>query len=160
VSPISAVEDFKDRIKVHWEARSEQAPYPHAEASTLAEFSEQTGIPLPSLVERLERTGIKVSDPAAQTIDELARAGRLTPNELFARISRERDGGSEGHGQGMGRLTLRELCEQRGIAPERALEALRAEGYAADETMTLKSIAEQKDATPWEIRELIIKKAR
>ncbi len=160
IPPLSGIADLNDRIKAHWEGRSEQAPYPHAEASTLADFSEKTGIPLATLVERLERAGITVDDPASQTIDELARAGGLTPNALFARISRERDGGSEGHGMGMGRLTLQELCEQRGIDPARAIEVLREEGYAADASMSLKSLAEQKDVTPWEIRELIIKRAK
>lgn len=160
VPPISAVDELKDRIKAHWEGRSEQAPYPHAEASTLADFSEKTGIPPATLVELLERAGIKVSDPAAQTLEELARGRGLSPKELFAAISREREGGAEGHGMGTGRLTIQELCEQRSIPLERALGVLREEGYAADASMSLKSLAEQKGVTPWEIRELIIKRAK
>jgi hypothetical protein len=160
IPPLSGIADLNDRIKAHWEGRSEQAPYPHAEASTLADFSEKTGIPPATLVERLARAGISVDDPASQTLEDLARARGLSPNELFAAISRERESGAAGHGMGTGRLTIQELCEQRGIDPARALEVLREEGYSADAAMTLKSLAEQKGVTPWEIRELIVKRAQ
>jgi len=78
IPPLSGIADLNDRIKAHWEGRSEQAPYPHAEASTLADFSEKTGIPLATLVERLARAGITVDDPASQTLEGLARAHDAT----------------------------------------------------------------------------------
>jgi hypothetical protein len=94
--PFSTVVDLNTRIKAYWENRSEQAPYPHAELSTLAEFSQRTGIPLPVLQERLSESGITAGDPNVQTLEELARANNLRPNELFSKISNRRDSG--GHG--------------------------------------------------------------
>jgi hypothetical protein len=160
IPPFSTVADLNDRIKAHWEGRSEQAPYPHAEASTFADFSGRTGIPVADLMERLARAGITVDDPASRTLDDIARANGLSPKELFARISGSSASGSEGHGQGLGRLTVRDLCESIGIPLERALDVLREEGYAAEGATTLKTLAAQKGSTPAEIKSLIAEKSK
>ena len=160
VPPFSSVVNLNDRIKAHWESRSAQAPYPHAEDSRLADFSERTGVSLAVLMERLAQSGITVDDPATQTLGDLARARGLTPNELFARISGESKGASEGHGKGLGRQTIRELCEESGMPLEKALGALRQEGYAAEAATTLKELAEQKGTSPAEVRDLIVEKSK
>jgi len=159
IPPFRGIVELNDRIKAHWENRSEQAPYPHAEASTLDDFSKRTGIPLEALLERLSRAGIRVDDAAAQTLGELARARGLSPNEIFARISEEKMSASEGHGMGLGRLTIKEICDQSGIPVERALDVLRQEGHTAEAVTTLKELAEQRGSTPVEIRDLILEKS-
>ena len=159
IPPFSNIADLNDRIKAHWESRSVQAPYPHAEDSRLDEFSEQTGTPLDVLVERLSRAGIKVDDPASQTLGDLARAQGLTPNELFAKISGESKSVTEGHGMGLGRLTVEVLCGQNGIPLEKALDILRREGYVVESGTTLKALAEQKGITPADIKDLIVENA-
>jgi hypothetical protein len=163
IPPLGSVGDLNDRIKAHWESRSAQAPYPHAEAALLSDFCEQTGIAMPVLLERLERAGITVEDPSSQTLGDLARARGLAPNELFAGISGESAGGSsgsEGHGAGLGRRTVRDICDDAGIDLERALEALEREGYTVDASTTLKALAEQKGGAPAEIRDLIVEKGK
>lgn len=158
IPPLGTITDLNDRIKAHWESRSEQAPYPHAEASTVADFAKRMRMPLEDLAARLATAGAAVADPESQTLDDLARARGVTPRELFGMISAERVTGV--HGQGLGQLTVRELCENEGLSLDRALEALKAEGYDAEASSALKELAGQKGVTPAEVKAAIVRSAK
>lgn len=154
IPPFSSIIALNDGIKAYWESQSTQAPYPHAEASTLTDFSERTGISLKVLQERLAGAEIAVSDPASQTFEDLARGHRLSPTDLFAKISGTSSSG--GQGAGVGRQTLRTLCESSGIALPKALDTLQKQGFSANAESTLKALAEQKGMRPAEVRDLLI----
>jgi hypothetical protein len=159
IPPFSSISSLNDRIKVHWENRSSQAPYPHAEASTLADFSRRTGMSLTVLKERLTQSGIITAvDPESQTLADLAEAHGFTPGELFIRISAAPPGSAAGHGSGLGRRTLRSICESHGIPVNEALDILQQNGLTAEADSTLKSLAEQKGITPAEVRDMLVEK--
>ncbi len=154
--PFSSVVQLNDRIKAYWESQSAQAPYAHAEASTLAEFSEMTGISIEILEKRFATAGIKLDGPASQTIGELARIHDLSPKDLFSKTSDRR--GLKGYGMGIGRQTLESLCESTSIPLERAVDVLQQKGFTAEAGSTLKYLSEQKGISPAEVKELIIEK--
>jgi uncharacterized membrane protein YgcG len=177
VPPFSSIVALNGSIKAHWERRSARAPYPHAELSTLSDFSERTGISRTVLLERLVASGITADDATSRTLEELAKTRGLSPNELFARITGTRASGgrgmgsggrgmgsggrgmgSGGRGMGPGRQTLENLCESNGIPLEKALSVLRQQGFAARAESTLRSLADEKGMSPAEVRDLIIEK--
>lgn len=157
IPPFSSVVALNDSIKTYWERQDAQAPYPHAESSTLADFAERTGVPLTVLQQRLASSGIIVNNPASETLEDLARANGLSPNELFARISATNSsGGSGGLGAGLGLQTVQRLCETSNIPLEKALDILQQQGFAANPETTLKALAEEKGISPAEVRGLLI----
>jgi hypothetical protein len=152
--PFASVIQLNSSIKEYWESRSEQAPYPHAEASTLSDFSNMTGVSLDLLVESLGRAGIEVNNPTSQTIEDLARIHNLSPKDLFVKISVA--GGPTGRGTGIGKQTLESLCLSTNVVLETAIEGLKKQGFEAKKGTTLKSLGEQKGISPAEVRGLII----
>lgn len=156
IPPFSSIVALNDGIKAYWESQSAQAPYPHAEISTLVDFSERTGVSLTVLQERLTGAGITANDPASQTLEDLAHAHHLSPTELFARISQRNTSG--GQGSGWGRQTLQSLCESSGVPLEKALNILQQQGFTASAESTLKALAEQKGMSPTEVRNLLVEK--
>jgi hypothetical protein len=154
VPPFSSVIALNDRIKIYWENQNVQAPYPHAEISTLTDFSERTGISLEKLQERFATTGIAVKDPSTQTIADLARVANLSPNELFGRISESQ--GFKGGGAGLGQQTLPKLCESLGIPLDHALNTLKEHGFTVETGSTLRNLAQQKGMSPMEVRDLLM----
>lgn len=153
VPPFSTVVEVNDRIKLYWENRNVQAPYPHAEDSVLQEFCTRSGLSVDQVTERLNTAGITVRDPATETIRDLAEARGITPLELFSRILPERS--VSGGGSGMGRLTVQDFCEQQGLSLEKALELLHHEGFEAQETSTLKTLAGQKGMKPMQLKGIL-----
>ncbi len=154
VPPFSSIVVLNDGIKAYWESRSSQAPYPHAEISTLTDFSERTGISLTVLQKRLAAAGITVSDPASQTFEALAHAHGLSPTDLFAKISARNT--SRGQGSGLGRQTIRSLCERDSLPLEKILGVLQQQGFTASAESTLKNLAEQKGMSPADVRDLLV----
>jgi len=175
IPPFSSIVALNGNIKAYWENRNAQAPYPHAELSTLSDFSERTGISLPVLQERLAAAGFAAGDVTSRTLEELAKTRGLSPKELFAKITGTRASGgrgmgsggrgmgaggrgmgSGGRGMGPGRQTVESLCESNGIPLEKALSALRQQGFAARAESTLRDLADEKGMSPAEVRDLII----
>ncbi len=163
--PFSYVVDLNDHIRASWEARSAPAPYPHAEASTLAAFARRTGVPLEVLKERLARLGLASPDNQT-TLAETAKALGLTPEALFERLDLPAAPGAPamtraqtpaGHGTGtnLGRRSLEELCLERGLDLEEALAALDKAGIPARAHDRLKDIATGAQCTPAAIVALI-----
>lgn len=153
VPPFSTIISINDRIKLYWENQNIQAPYPHAEDSTVQDFCERTGMSPERLMERFQSVGIVVNDPAVETLREIAEAAGFSPLELFSRISKEQP--APGGGSGLGRLSVKALCEQEGIPLEKALEALRREGFDVQDDSTFKSLAGQKGVTPMEVKQVL-----
>ncbi len=77
-------------------------------------------------------------------------------NESSAEISERRV--PRGPGAGLGRQTLRSLCEINGVSLDKALEVLEQQGFAARAESTLKALGEQKGMSPAEVRDLLMEK--
>ena len=94
-----------------------------------------------------------MKDPNTETIRDLAFAHDMKPMELFSKMPAGSK--TQGSGSGLGRYTVRILCEESGIPLENALETLRREGFDARADSTLKSLAEQSGRSPMQIKRLV-----
>lgn len=163
VPPFSSIMAANARLKAYWEARSYRAPYPHAEASTLAEFAERTSVDLEQLKTRLADMGANVSD-LATTIGSAARELGVSPAELFERLGASSGhttgsgggrGASGGSGSGFGRQTLADVCRASGVDVQQAIAALKAKGIQADAGERLRDIADRAGVRPPEIIDMV-----
>jgi hypothetical protein len=162
VPPFGSIMAANTRIKAYWDARSAQAPYPHAEAATLEEFARQTGTNLEQLKTRLAEMGVDANDPAT-TIGSAARQLDLSPGELFERLGAagrgagagRRGGGGGGGGSGFGRQTLEQVCRASGVDVQQAIAMLKAEGVQAGAGETLRDIADRAGVRPPDILDMI-----
>jgi hypothetical protein len=163
VPPFSSIMAANTRLKAYWEARSYRAPYPHAEASTLAEFAEQTGVALEQLKTRLADMGANVSDPAT-TVGSAARELGVSPAELFERLGASSGrtagpgggrGASGGSGSGFGQQTLEDVCRASGVDVQQAIAALKAKGIQAGARERLRDIADRAGVRPPEIIDMV-----
>ncbi len=161
VPPFSTIIAGGERMKAYWEARSYQAPYPHAEAATLEEFCEQTGTDLERFKTRLAAMGVDVNEPGT-TVGSAARQIGLSPGELFEQLRISGTGGTGagrgaggGGGTGFGRQTLEQVCRAAGVDVQQAIAMLEAEGVQAEADETLRDIADRAGVRPPEIVDLI-----
>ena len=153
IPPFSTIVAVNNQIKLYWERLHIQAPYPHAEDSTLRDFCDRTGLSPDAIAKQLGAAGVHVKDPNTETIRDLAFAHDMKPMELFSKMPAGSK--TQGSGSGLGRYTVRILCEESGIPLENALETLRREGFDARADSTLKSLAEQSGRSPMQIKRLV-----
>lgn len=159
--PFRYVVDVNDRIKAYWDERSETAPYPHAEDSTVEEFARRTGVPLEDLLSSLSRLGVAGVD-ASITITDASRRIGMSPSTLFRKLklssatnASSRQSERRGGGTGLGLKTLKEVCDAQGIDLADAVESLRAAGILSSGGESLRDIAERAQRPPAGILALI-----
>lgn len=157
-APFRYVTEVSDRARAYWDGRSDPAPYPHAETSTLAEFAQQTQIPVETLQARLKDLGADANDPT-QTWGSVAAQLGLTPAELTekaqVRVPAARGGAGSGGGSGMGRQTLRQACLAQGSDVHLVIKTLEARGWNVSQDEAIRTIAERTGLRPMEILEII-----
>jgi uncharacterized protein DUF4405 len=159
VTPFKAVVYGRDGFQDYWEARSEAPPVPHTEIFTLSRLSEETGMSVETMKERLAQAGIDAGDPS-DTIEQIGRRHGKTPNELFRVIEADRSqdsrgGGQGGPGMGYGKMTVEQACERAKIDVETGLTRLREAGVQASKSENVKSVAGKAGCHPKEIAEII-----
>lgn len=168
VTPFSSLLTWNEAIKRSWETPASQAPIPHAELMTLNELAERTpGLDVESMVRNLRAAGIEVESPDVALGDLAGRAG-MTPMQLYA-IARgqsiapggarggrgaDRQGQQQG-GYGMGRLTLRQYCDQQNLDLVKTVQTLREKGFQAEADMTIREIAATGGVHPSAMRDLL-----
>lgn len=108
------------------------------------------GIPPFSVLTTFNRHGGGGGQFRGSTFDDLREAP--TPG---APSGEDSVGAGRGHGAGWGRQSVESVCESNGIAVEKALDALRRQGFVASADTTLRTLAEQKGMTPAEVKGLI-----
>ena len=96
--PFSLIPDGRLALQDYWEQRSAPAPAPHAEEFTLTRLADQIGLPVETILKRLQDAGI--SDATAlDKVGDLATRYNKTPDQLFDIVQPGRQGAS---GQGKG----------------------------------------------------------
>lgn len=157
-TPFEEFLDFEDDIKSSWEkASSSKAPYGHAELSTLEEFAQKTNTDANSIVAQLRDKGLKEVN-ALKTIEQIAKENAKSPAQLFEMISLSKKPSltpQVKEGGGMGKLTLKEACEQHAITIEKAQSLLHTKGFDATPNHTLREIAEALHVSPIEVVEIL-----
>jgi hypothetical protein len=149
--PFASLIALNESIKDSWEVPGQQAPIPHAELMTLQEIAAKVdGADADAMVESLREAGVTIESPHA-IIGDLAKQQHKTPSEIYvlavgedlARASSAQAGlsGACRNGRGLGRLTLRQYCEQTQLEPSEAIRLLQAQGYEAKPDMLMRDIA-------------------
>ncbi|MBP7051017.1 MAG: DUF4405 domain-containing protein [Phycisphaerae bacterium] len=167
VKPFSSLLTWNEAIKHSWETPAGQAPIPHAELLTLSELAEKTqGLDVESMVKNLLTAGIEVPSPEV-VLGDLAKQAGMTPMQLYAVATGQgialqagggrganRQGQQQG-GYGMGRLTLRQYCEQQDLDLEKTVQKLRDKGFKGDPDMTVREIAATGGVHPSAMRDIL-----
>lgn len=166
VEPFSSLLTWNQAIKRGWDIPVGQAPMPHAELMTLSELARKTdGLEIESMIKNLQAAGIEVQSPDA-VLGDLAKKAGMTPRQLYAvatgQSSAPRTGGGRGGdrqgqqgGYGIGRLTLRQYCEQQNLDLEKTVQKLREKGFKPEPEMTLREIAATGGVHPSAMRDII-----
>ncbi len=165
--PFSALLTWNEAIKHSWETPVDQAPIPHAELLTLSELAQKTeGLELESMVQNLQVAGIEVPSPDV-ILGDLAQKAGMTPMQLYALATGQdrmpRPGGGRGAnrqsqqqgGYGIGRLTLRQYCQQQNLDLDQAVQRLREKGFQPTPDMTLRDIAVSGGVHPSAMRDIL-----
>ena len=166
MTPFSSLLVWNETIKHSWETPTGQAPIPHAELMTLAELAQKTdGLEAESMIANIEAAGIEVQSPDV-VLGDLAKAAGMTPMQLYAIATGQsatgRSGGGRGGnrqgmqgGYGIGRLTLRQYCEQQGLNLDETAQKLRDKGFRAESHMTMREIAATGGMHPSAMRDIL-----
>jgi len=166
VKPFSSLLTWSEAIKRSWETPVGQAPMPHAELMTLSELARKTdGLEIEAMVKNLQAAGIEVQSSDA-VLGDLAKKAGMTPMQLYAvatgqNIAPQPGGGRGGDrqgqqgGYGIGRLTLRQYCEQQNLDLEKTVQKLREKGFKPEPDMTLREIAATGGVHPSAMRDVL-----
>ncbi len=174
VGPFSSLLTWDRALKHRWDTPAVQAPIPHAELMTLSELAQKTqGLEVEAMLQNLRAAGIDVPSPDV-VLGDLAENTGLTPRQLYAlatgQSSAPRPGGGRGAGRqgqqtrsdaahqggyGIGRLTLRQYCQQQNLDLEQAMQRLRQEGFQPAPDMTLRDIAVSGGVHPSALRDIL-----
>ncbi len=168
VTPFSSLLVWNENIKHSWDSPQQRAPIPHAELLTLTELAEQVrDVKLESMLTNLKARGIEVESTDV-VLGELAEDYNMTPARLYdialGQAGRGRGhGGPEqgerygqgGSGRGIGQMTLKEYCSQRGFDVNTAVKKLQDAGFKASPDMTIRGIADTVGVHPSQIRTLL-----
>jgi hypothetical protein len=181
IRPFSSLLEWNENIKHSWESPQQRAPIPHAELMSLDELAKQVqGVSLETMLSNLKAAGIEV-ESADIVLGELAEAYNMTPVSLYdialgrsvggrggrgqgghgaggggQRTGSHEDGssgrGGGGGGRGLGRMTLRQYCEEISLDVKAAVKKLDDAGFKAGPDMTIRDIADSAGRHPSEIR--------
>lgn len=163
--PFSSLLELNERIKFSWEKPQQQAPIPHAELLTINELAKKADLEADVIQLNLKNNGIEVG--LDEVFGDIAKKHDLSPNKLFdiAVGNNPASGGNQKHGgqrsgsggsnKGFGQKTLKSACSEMGIDPAKAMEALSAAGIEANSNMSIRTIADEHDIHPSQIRKIL-----
>ncbi|HEV58439.1 MAG TPA: DUF4405 domain-containing protein [Phycisphaerales bacterium] len=179
VPPFSNLMAWNDRLKNSWEQAPQRAPVAHAELLSLKELAEVAQLDLVEVMVNLETAGIRVPSEEVN-FGELAAEHGLSPDALYRVATggavapgqhgqggggaggargqggtREAGGAGRGSGQGLGRMTLEQVCAQEGYGLQEAINTLKQQGLEVTEKSSLREIADMAGVTPREVLGLL-----
>ncbi len=165
ITPFSSLLILNESIKNSWEVPGKQAPIPHAELMTLQQIANKVdGVDADTMLKNLRAQGITVESPNI-VIGELAHQHKQTPGQIYtlavgkilARSTSDDDIslGAFGGGSGIGRLTLKQYCQERELELSQAIRKLQAEGFRAEPDMLLRDIAHGRNAHVSDLLEVL-----
>jgi len=159
--PFSSLLDIGHRFKIAAAQQYGEPPYGHAELSSLHLFAKRTGLDLQTIKAALTKAGIHIADNN-QTILAIAKSNALTPKAVYDAMHIEPTATKPAPPTlpaqpvpGMGRMVLRELCQQYGLEEQEVLSVLKAKGINASPQQSLKEIAQTHGTDPHSLYDLI-----
>jgi hypothetical protein len=154
VPPFSTVMAVGDDLKNAWTVPTNEPPLPHAEELTVEKLAETVKMPADKAWQNLADRGVAAE--AGQTIQQIATANSLTPQQVFQKMqSADAKPQASLGGGGWGRKTVDDICRQYLIPVDTGLARLRDAGFDAQATTSLKDLALGAKKTPVEIAKII-----
>jgi hypothetical protein len=154
--PFGTVMSVGDDLKNSWATSANEPPVPHAEAWTLAKFSETMKIPIEEVTANLSKAGMAAPGPDVTLLD-LAKQHDITPQQVYTAALGSAKAAKMplAEGGGYGRKTVRQISDQLGIPVETGLERLRTGGVDAAADNNIRELALKKGRSPIEIVKLL-----
>lgn len=155
--PFSSLLNLNERLKNSWDVPKERPPVPHAESLTIEELAKGADIEVDTILQNLNAIGIEAS--ASDVFGTIAEQQNVSPNKLFTLATSGQkvrsDGEYRGSGGGFGQKTLRQACQELGIAPEDALKILKDAGVEASLDERIRAIADENNIHPQQVHQLL-----
>jgi len=154
IPPFSTTMNVGETLKESWaESKAIAAPVRQAQELSLQEFAAGIQAPVDQILSELRSKGFAVKN-AQQTLDEIAKENRTSPDNLYkAMIS---DGVKPSVPQaiqatGLGRKTLDTICSEKDLSIGEVLTRLKEKGIEAKASDRIRDISVRYDKTPMEI---------
>jgi len=156
VPPFSTIMELNSQIKETAAKKYGEPPYGHAELSSIQSFARHIGIDLRIATKSLNEAGYTVENDT-QSLKQIAIANGVSPQQIYlAMIKPSATSGEVKRlqrkpGQGMGNLTLRELCDNHGLDMEFVISSLKEANISSQAEMTMKQIGELNGLGPMDV---------
>ncbi len=157
VPPFSSFIALEEAIKNMWPKPRTMPPAPHAELFPLSKVAVMVGLSPEKAVEILKSNGIKVSS-VRKTLKDIAVENGITPAriyELFLKASPRKSSLKFQPGSGLGRKSLREVCQQLGLGVQECVDILKRNGVKASPEETIRQIALNNGKLPYEVIQIL-----
>jgi hypothetical protein len=163
IPPFSWVLTLNDYFKDSGAAKYGEPPYGHAELSSLKTFSQKMHLDLTRSIELLNKAGYTVESPDI-TLEKIGRQYGVPPQKIFLTIQPAKVQSAaagevtmlpDSPPPGTGNLILADFCTRFGLNLKTVVRALRQDGIAASEVLTIKKIAENNRISPIDVYERI-----
>jgi len=151
IQPFKSIIDLEENIKNSWEEAKVDIPMAHAELLSISELSQKLNIPLKQATTNLKNAKIKFD--INQTLKTIAKNNNTTPNKIYEIIKKPIV--FKGMGSGLGKKTLKQVCNENNIDINRCLKILKKHNIDAKPNQTLKEIAFPNNLTPIDVADLI-----
>lgn len=89
-APFEQFLDFEEDVKSSWEKKVDQAPYSHAELSTIEELAQRTGKDATHIMEQLKAKNIQ-GVALDKTIEKIAKENGKSPSQLFEILQSQKE---------------------------------------------------------------------
>jgi hypothetical protein len=156
VPPFRTVMTAGESVKNSWATPASEPPAPHAELWTLSKLADTARIPLDQALANLKQAGMAPSSPDV-TLAALAEHHKVTPQEVYRAAIRDATPAPVPlvEGSGLGRRSVREVCEQVNLSVSAGLERLRQQGIEAAPASTIRELATRSGRRPIDIVTLL-----
>ena len=162
VPPLYSIIQLSESIKDSAAATYGEPPYGHAELSSLKMLAQKQDLDLEKSLALLRSSGLTVKS-SKQTIVDIARQNKITPQQVYEVIKPARTTGLSGSKRtfpespppGFGSNTLSEICAAYDCDPDTIRQALAVHGIKAQPDQSLKTIAADHELRPMAVFEMI-----
>jgi hypothetical protein len=145
--PFNLIIDWGDTMSESWELSYGTPPYNHAELDTVALFTQRLGLDQLRAEADLKAANITYAPDASLLM--IAIQNHTTPQGIYEIIKGEKAVHVPlTQSSGMGRKTIAQFCELRGLALPVALERLKSKGIDAQPSEKVKELAEKIGMNP------------
>jgi len=153
--PFNFIINTGDYISEDWEVTYGSPPYNHAELDTLKTFCKKLNINYEVAKSTLEKSNLTLKE--SHSLLRIATDNKISPQKIFEIITFKTSKQSlmPREGSGMGKKTLSQVCEIRGLNLKKVLIKLRKNGIEANGTDKFKIIAQKYKITPMKLLEII-----